>query len=121
MLRRQHNKYLLMSRTSRTDRSCIAISFLFLFHPASYLLSWKVLSFITPNSQAAMDTAIDRIRREVKVLLQNCTQFQDHSSSILLNCGPHTNAPILQSQKQKSDAMCELKTAHDWQAEKEVG
>ena len=67
-----------------------------------------------------MDTAIDRIRREVKVLLQNCTQFQDHSSSILLNCGPHTNAPILQSQKQKSDAMCELKTAHDWQAEKEV-
>ena len=28
--------------------------------------------------------------------------------------------PPLQSQKQKSDAMCELKTAHDWQAEKEV-
>jgi len=38
---------------------------------------------------AAMDTAIDRIRREVK------------------------------KEKQKGDAMCELKTAHDWQAEKE--
>jgi len=36
-----------------------------------------------------MDTAIDRIRREVK------------------------------KEKQKGDAMCELKTAHDWQAEKE--
>jgi hypothetical protein len=36
-----------------------------------------------------MDTAMDRIRHEVKV------------------------------QKQKSDAMCELKTAHDWQEEKE--
>jgi len=42
------------------------------------------------NAKQAMDTAIDRIKREVEL------------------------------QKQKSDAMCELKTAHNWQDEKEV-
>ena len=31
------------------------------------------------------------------------------------------NVLNIQKEKQKGDAMCELKTAHDWQAEKEVG
>ena len=30
------------------------------------------------------------------------------------------NVLNIQKEKQKGDAMCELKTAHDWQAEKEV-
>ena len=48
------------------------------------LSSYDHLSEVS-SPQAAVDTALDRIRKEVEV------------------------------QKQKSDAMCKLKTAHDWQ------
>ena len=67
-----------------------------------------------------MDTAIDRIRREVKVLSRPLFLL----SPILTLPIPPPATPLnilnVQKEKQKGDAMCELKTAHDWQAEKEV-
>ena len=69
-----------------------------------------------------MDTAIDRIRREVKVLSKN--PFLLFLTQTLHFPMPPQANPFnvfnLQKEKQKGDAMCELKTAHDWQAEKEV-
>ena len=69
-----------------------------------------------------MDTAIDRIRREVKVLSKNSLftlSYPDSSFSYAPPANPF-NVLNIQKEKQKGDAMCELKTAHDWQAEKEV-
>ena len=98
----------------------VSLSAFFLFHPSSYLHSspLELADITTCHFQAAMDTAIDRIRREVKVL--HFLKWYICPCQIALNFHPLTS-PHLQSQKQKSDAMCELKTAHDWQAEKEVG
>ena len=64
-----------------------------------------------------MDTAIDRIRREVKVLSR--TFFFTLTYPVSPPATP-LNVLNIQKEKQKGDAMCELKTAHDWQAEKEV-
>ena len=69
-----------------------------------------------------MDTAIDRIRREVKVLPR--ALFYSFLPRLFHFLMPSKANPFnvinIQKEKQKGDAMCELKTAHDWQAEKEV-